>query len=389
MYTPDDFDYDLPQERIAFYPADRRDASKLLHYRRGEITDHRFRDVTSILPVGSQLILNNTRLIHARLYAFKSTGGRVELFLLRPEHASVEEAMNATGSCTWRCLVGGAKKWKSGAVSLGDDQLKISAEVMGREDEEFIVQLSWRPESMIFSDLVETLGKIPLPPYINREAGEADQVRYQTAFAERLGSVAAPTAGLHFTTSILESIDAEQVKLTLHVSAGTFKPISADRIDAHVMHEEQCEVTLSSIRALARRKPRYAVGTTALRTLESLYWLSEKWKKEGVQPTMIDQYQPYRLEATFDDYAAAMEALAQKLEQTGLDRLSFSTSIMISSGYKVRSISGLFTNFHLPKSTLLLLVHALIGDDWKKVYAHALASDYRFLSYGDSSLLEF
>ncbi len=389
MYTPEDFAYDLPQSRIALHPADRRDGAKLLHYRQGSIADHVFGDVTRILPAGSQLILNNTRVIHARLFAYKPTGGRVEIFLLRPENTSVEEAMNAQGACTWRCLVGGAKKWKSGAVSLGDDHFQISAEVVGRDEEEFLVSLKWQPASVAFSEMVEALGKIPLPPYINREAGEADQIRYQTAFAERLGSVAAPTAGLHFTAPILDTLEVELVKLTLHVSAGTFKPISADRIDAHVMHEEQCDVALESIRALARKKRRYAVGTTALRTLESLYWLAEKWKKEGVQPKLIDQYQPYRLEASYDDYEAAMADLAARMEAAGLEQLSFATSIMIAPGYTVRSIHGLFTNFHMPKSTLLLLVHALIGDDWKRVYAHALASDYRFLSYGDSSLLEF
>lgn len=389
MYRPEDFDYELPQDRIAMHPADRRDGAKLLHYHQGAMTDRVFGDVTSILPEGSQLILNNTRVIHARLFAYKPTGGKVEIFLLRPENASVEEAMSAQASCTWRCLLGGAKKWKSGEVTLGDDQLKIAAEVIGREEEGFIVRLSWQPESVAFSDVVEALGKIPLPPYINREAGEADQVRYQTAFAERLGSVAAPTAGLHFTEPILEAIRAEQVKLTLHVSAGTFKPISAARIDEHVMHEEQCELALESIRALARRKRRYAVGTTALRTLESLYWLAEKWKSDDVQPKLVDQYQPYRLEVTFADYESAMAFLVDRMGEAGLERLSFATSIMIAPGYKVRSIQGLFTNFHMPKSTLLLLVHALIGDDWRRVYAHALDSDYRFLSYGDSSLLEF
>lgn len=385
--TPEDFNYPLPDSAIAMHPADRREDAKLLWYDRGRIADHRFDEVVGILPEGSQLVLNNTKVIHARIFARKPSGGKVELFLLRPHEATHEQALSARGHCRWWCLVGGAKKWKQDAVQAEAEGLHLHAEKGQRAEEEFLIDFRWAPEERTFSEVLDTLGKIPLPPYIDREATDADAERYQTAFAEAAGSVAAPTAGLHFTKDILDSLSVEQVKLTLHVSAGTFRPMADGTISDHLMHEEACELSLGSLRQLAERKPRFAVGTTALRTLESLYWLAVKAAVSGKLPHHIDQHEPYRLQSPFEDFEAAMSDLVARVEGAGLARYAFETSIMIAPGYRVQSVRGLFTNFHMPKSTLILLVAALIGDDWKRVYEHALQHDYRFLSYGDSSLL--
>lgn len=385
--TPEDFNYSLPDSAIAMHPADRREEAKLLHYNQGLIADHRFDEVVRILPAGSQLVLNNTKVIHARIFAHKASGGKVELFLLRPYEATHEQALSAQGYSRWWCLVGGAKKWKDGPVEAEADGLHLQAEMGPRAEEEFLIDFRWTPEERSFSEVLDTLGKIPLPPYIDREATDADAERYQTAFAEAAGSVAAPTAGLHFTKDILDSLSAEQVKLTLHVSAGTFRPMADGTISDHLMHEEACELSLESLRRLSERKPRFAVGTTALRTLESLYWLAVKAAVSGELPQHIDQHEPYRLQSPFPDFEAAMADLVVRLEREGLSRYAFETSIMIAPGYRVQSVRGLFTNFHMPKSTLILLVAALIGDDWKRVYEHALDKGYRFLSYGDSSLL--
>lgn len=387
-YRPEDFDYELPETAIALHPAERRDGSRLLHYKAGSISDYAFSDVLKLLPPGSQLILNNTRVIHARLIGKKATGGKVEIFLLRPADDAVDQAMQATGLTHWMCLVGGAKRWKEGHVLIESGAVRVRASLVEKRGDEFLVALEWEPAALPFAEVLEAAGRIPLPPYIHREAEESDRLRYQTAFAEKMGSVAAPTAGLHFTDAILQELDAEQIKLTLHVSAGTFKPMTADSIFDHEMHEEQCEVERSAIHSLSRKSKKFAVGTTSLRTLESLYWLAEKWHREGKLPRYIDQHEPYKVTPRFADFEAAMEWLNGALEKENLDRYAFETSIMIAPGYTVRSIDGIFTNFHMPKSTLLLLVHAIIGDDWRKVYAHALASGYRFLSYGDSSLLE-
>lgn len=385
--SPSDFDYELPEERIPDTPAENRTDAKLLHYDGAVIHDRGFDEVVHLLPEDSQLILNNTRVIHARLFLFKPSGGRLEVFLLRPEGVSVEEAMQQKGSAKWWCLLGGAKKWKEGAIAFEHDSIRIEASRLDRFEDQFLLELNWTSSEMPFAEMVEELGKIPLPPYMQREAEESDTIRYQTTFAEAPGSVAAPTAGLHFTKSILDEMAAEKVRLTLHVSAGTFKPMSSDSIHEHTMHDEECSVSLDAIRSLSKEKTRFAVGTTSLRTLESLYWIAEKWEIEGNQPHVITQEDPYAIERRFGAYEPAMASLAKKMEAAGLATLAFSTSIMISPGYEIQSVAGIFTNFHMPKSTLLLLVATLIGDDWKTVYNHALANDYRFLSYGDSSLL--
>lgn len=385
--SPDEFHYDLPAEKIADKPAEHREEAKLLHYHKGEIIDRAFSEVPGLLPANSQLILNNTRVIHARLFLYKPSGGRVEVFLLRPNNGTVEEAMTHQGSSEWWCMVGGAKKWKEGLISTRNEVGEIHAEMLGREEEAFLLKLNWTPEAMSFAEVVDKLGQIPLPPYMDREPEEADAIRYQTTFAELPGSVAAPTAGLHFTEEILSEIPSEILKLTLHVSAGTFKPMEVDNIHDHHMHDEECIVPIEVLQRLSEDVPRFAVGTTSLRTLESLYWLAEKRAKGNKDASSVTQHDPYEGERVFEDFASAMKFLLQQLADQGEKGIGFNTSLMISPGYEIQSVQGIFTNFHMPKSTLLLLVSALIGEDWRKVYDHALSHDYRFLSYGDSSLL--
>ncbi len=386
-HSPEEFDYHLPAEAIALHPLAQRDQSKLLLYSNGEISDHRFADLANILPVGSQLVVNNTKVIHARIVGQKETGGRVEVFLLRPHNLTTESAMLARDVTQWWCLVGGAKRWKSGPVRVQEAGVRLNATRVDRNDDEFLIEFTWDGGTCTFSQILEQVGRIPLPPYIAREAIDEDLYRYQTAFAEREGSVAAPTAGLHFTPELVEKLHVNRVNLTLHVSAGTFKPMSSERISDHPMHEEYCECTLEAISALTLEVERYAVGTTSLRTLESLYWLAVKTKLEGVISQHVDQHEPYRLNSPFSSFEEAMRYLHTHMRAENQERIAFTTSIMIAPGYRVQSVRGLFTNFHMPKSTLLLLVCALIGEDWKRVYDHALSGGYRFLSYGDGSLL--
>lgn len=385
--SPDLFDYDLPAERIPAHPPEKRDHARLLISNCESITDAKFSDVANLLKEDSQLIVNDTKVIHARLFLQKPTGGRVEIFLLQPFESTVEEAMLHVGTSTWWCLVGGAKKWKEGPVTIDTDNLQLSAEKGGREEEKFKVTLDWTNKSLSLAEVLEVLGKIPLPPYMQRDAEASDENRYQTTYASRPGSVAAPTAGLHFTPEILQQTKAELVKLTLHVSAGTFKPVAAETISGHTMHHEECYVTRGALQQLSLPKKKFAVGTTSLRTLESLHWLAVRLMAEGEIAKEITQHDPYSFEDKFESFEQAMVFLIQHMDQVGLSAVQFRTSIMISPGYKVKSIIGLFTNFHMPKSTLLFLVSAFIGDRWKDVYAHALNNDYRFLSYGDSSLL--
>lgn len=385
--SPDLFDYDLPAERIPAFPSEKRDQARLLISNCENIADAKFSDVANLLKEDTQLIVNDTKVIHARLFLKKPTGGRVELFLLQPFETTIEEAMLHAGSSTWWCLIGGAKKWKEGAVSIETEDLQLTAEKEGREEEKFKVKIEWSNSSLTLAEVLEVLGKIPLPPYMQREAEEADENRYQTTYASRPGSVAAPTAGLHFTPEILQQTKAEVVKLTLHVSAGTFKPVSAETIGEHTMHHEECYVTRGALQQLSLPKKKFAVGTTSLRTLESLHWLAVRLKKEGEFAEEITQHDAFTFEDPFESFEQAMVFLVQEMDARGLEAVQFRTSIMISPGYQIKSILGLFTNFHMPKSTLLFLVAALIGDRWKDVYAHALNNDYRFLSYGDSSLL--
>jgi S-adenosylmethionine:tRNA ribosyltransferase-isomerase len=394
-----DFTYQLPPERIAPEPLPDRDQSRLLLYQGGELTDRRFQELPGLLPPDSLLVFNDTKVVRARLFAHKPTGGLVELFCLEPvaPHKAIEPAMQQTESCVWKCLVGNGKRWKSGPVLLEfevDGQpATLTAERQEQGEGYALIRFSWQPSGLPFAEVLRAAGHLPLPPYLNRADTEVDAVRYQTVYAAHEGAVAAPTAGLHFSDAVLTELAGRQVAsahVTLHVGAGTFQPVKADHMLGHSMHGEPISVTAATLRQLLAHWPRpiIAVGTTSLRTLESLYWLGARLvqQPDSAAQWHVGQWQPY--EATAEVSAeAALQALLRHLEATGAEELHASTQLLIAPGYRFRLIRGLITNFHQPESTLLLLVAALIGPDWRAVYEHALGHQYRFLSYGDSSLL--
>ena len=385
-----DFDYHLPEELIAQRPLEQRSDARLLVFEKRNILDRKFSELPELLPQNTQLVLNNTQVINARIIMFRESGARVELFLLAPlKPKSMEEAMISESECIWTALVGGGKRWKEGeTLNLDADGIKLSAKRVVHHGTHSEVAFSWDETQGNFGELLEKLGRVPLPPYMNREVEESDPERYQTTYAEIQGSVAAPTAGLHYTKEILEEMRSKGIsleKVTLHVGAGTFKPVSSESFKDHDMHSEHISVQRTTIEALAAHKGlRVAVGTTSLRTLESLYWLAVA-KYHGRLQNKVEQWDPYELEDVFSSYS---EALNYLLEQAGdASVLNAATALMIVPSYSVKSIDGITTNFHLPKSTLLLLVSAMIGENWIKVYEHATAERYRFLSYGDTSLL--
>ena len=398
-----DFTYPLPAHRIAPEPLPDRAASRLLLSRGGVITDKNFRDLPGELPTGALLIFNDTRVVRARLLARRPTGGQVELFCLEPvaPHRSLELALQQTNQCTWRCLVGNGRRWKEGPVRLefetADGQpATLHAERQAQEAGTALIAFRWEPAELPFAEVLRAAGHLPLPPYIDRPDTAADAVRYQTVYAAAEGAVAAPTAGLHFTPEILAELQARGFAIghvTLHVGAGTFQPVKADRMADHPMHTEPIIVTAALLRQLLAHRPGpvIAVGTTSLRTLETLYWLGAGLLLASAEPDelLVTQWQPYeQAEAAASiSSEAALEALLRYLEARGTDTLEANTRLLIAPGYRFRLISGLITNFHQPESTLLLLVAALLGPAWRAVYAHALDHGYRFLSYGDSSLL--
>ncbi|MEY2962909.1 MAG: hypothetical protein RL754_170 [Bacteroidota bacterium] len=387
-----DFIYDLPDERIAAFPLEQRDESKLLVYRNGGIEDRTFRDLPSVLSPKSQLIFNNTRVVKARLHFTKTEGAKpIEIFCLTPHQQSVEDSMNASGRVKFECLVGNLKRWKDHPLSLAlGDGLVLQAEKIERHEAIWIIQFTWNG-SQTFADVLELAGKIPLPPYMNREAEDNDVDRYQTVYAASNGSVAAPTAGLHFTDRVFEDLKGkghQTLELTLHVGAGTFKPMSDGAVDAHEMHAEEIIVSRNWLqRYLSHQGPKFAVGTTSLRTLESCHWIGAKLI-EGRPLEDLGQFDAYDLPQTIST-AQSYTALLHYLEVNGLHSISLKTQLMIRPGYTFKSVGGIITNFHQPGSTLLLLVSAGVGEHWHSIYAHALANNYRFLSYGDSSLLYF
>ena len=404
-----DFSYDLPAGRIAPEPLPDRAASRLLVSRQGQLTDRTFRDLPDELPPGSLLVFNDTRVVRARLLARRPTGGQVELFCLEPvaPHRSLELALQQTGACVWRCLVGNGRRWKEGPVSLEfetpDGQTAtLWAERQEQDAGSALVAFRWAPATLPFAEVLRAGGQLPLPPYLGRPDTAADSVRYQTVYAASEGAVAAPTAGLHFTPELLEELKNRGFGIghvTLHVGAGTFQPVKAQSMDGHPMHTEPILVTAPLLRQLLAHAPRpvLAVGTTSLRTLETLYWLGAGLLLAAESPTgpvaprdlLVTQWQPYEMAAAAERISpeAAIEALLQHLEATGTDTLEARTQLLIAPGYRFRLVQGLITNFHQPESTLLLLVAALLGPGWRAVYEHALAHAYRFLSYGDSSLL--
>ena len=390
-------EYQLPEERIAWKPKDKRSDAKLLCAKAGNITDEKFSDISKIIGGKHHLILNETKVVNARLHLRKVTGGVLEVFCLEPAEGDITEKLAQTGQVEWRCLLGGAKKWKEGFIVAEEfycgNKLQLKAEKIGFFDGAFKLAFSWSSPKLSFSEILEIFGKTPLPPYIRRSAETSDVERYQTVFAKNEGSVAAPTASLHFTEEVfgeLEQVGVEQVKVSLHVGAGTFKPISSS-VEEHIMHHELFDVHIDELRRLSVLENLIAVGTTAVRTVESLFVLAVQLKQNGeedlAKPQIVRQWDWKSQPALFKDYHEAFSFLVSKFEESGVERVHGYTSLMIVPGFKFKVITGLITNFHMPKSTLLFLVSAFIGESWREVYSHALENDYRFLSYGDSSLL--
>lgn len=388
-----EFTYPLPEERIAKFPLEPRDSSKLLLYKAGHIEDAVFSTLPQHLPAGSTLVFNNTKVIYARLLVSNGAGLEAEVFLLEPVGHSLEQAMQALGAATWRCMVGHLKKWKKQGGKLStlahENAPVVEAELL--DVEQPTVTLTWQPEDMAFGKVLEAVGNVPLPPYLKRAAEETDKTRYQTVYAKHEGAVAAPTGGLHFTDAVFSELTSsghDIVEVTLHVSAGTFAPVKVANAVEHAMHKEGMIVTLESIERLLNTEGAVIpVGTTSMRTLESLYWYGVKLL-QGDTRFMIEKLYAYAHdEDTLPTWKESYAAILRYMQGAGLSELEGETEIMIMPGYTMRVCRGIVTNFHQPGSTLMLLVAALIGDDWKKVYTHALDNEYRFLSYGDSSLL--
>lgn len=391
-----DYTYELPDHRIARYPLPVRHDSKLLLYRDQVISDHHFYEISALLPPDSLMVFNNTRVVPARMFFRKETGALIEVFCLEP--ASPKEyilAFAQQASCTWYCVVGNAKRWKTGHLPLynpGNDPklaaIGLSASIIGQEADRYLVRFSWSAP-MPFSAVMEASGKVPIPPYLKREARESDVERYQTVYARNRGSVAAPTAGLHFSEKILAELQQKGIgmaELTLHVGAGTFRPVKTPYIRDHIMHSEPFRVSLEFLKRLAvHRGPVVSVGTTSCRCLESLYYLGLQ-AAAGKDPSFVGQWEPY-VTSPHMSYGEALKHLAGYLERKGTCFLDASTQIIIAPSYRFLTTDILVTNYHQPNSTLLLLVAALTGESWRKIYDHALAGDYRFLSYGDSCLL--
>ena len=394
----DDFDYDLPDERIAKYPLSQRDASKLLRWNNGEISESRFSEIARFLPENSLLVCNNTRVIQARIVFHKPTGARIEVFCLEPLFPSdYALSLSATGSCEWKCMVGNLKKWKEGALQqiiiFEEKEVIFSAELLETGGNTHRIRFSWNNDELSFSEILMQIGELPIPPYLHRKTEENDKNTYQTVYSKIEGSVAAPTAGLHFTPEVFESLKLKNIEieeLTLHVGAGTFQPVKSATIDQHTMHTETISVSLHTIRHIQRKLGNIiAVGTTSVRTLESLYYIGQ-----GLQDPpssdgdfiQVGQWKPYENTTEISVYAA-LQNIIDYLEKNDLDTLHAETQILIKPGFRFRIINGMITNFHQPKSTLLLLVSAFVDGDWRKIYNYALSNDFRFLSYGDSSLL--
>ena len=386
-----DFLYDLPEHRIATHPLSERDQSKLLVFD-GNIGDHSFSQLPTILPSGSQLIFNNTKVIKARLRFTKTEGAKpIEVFCLNPFDQSVEEAMEAQHAIRFECMVGNLKRWKDHPLHLElANDLTLTAIKGERSGQGFVIDFSWTG-AYTFSEVLNIAGQIPLPPYMNRDAEDDDVERYQTVYAANNGSVAAPTAGLHFTPKVLNELDRlghQRLELTLHVGAGTFKPLGDGEISAHEMHAEEIILSRDWLKNyLGHNGDKFAVGTTSLRTLESCHWIGVKLMTSGTLEN-LGQFDAYELDQNAST-SEAYKVLLDHLEENGIESMALQTQLMIRPGYTMKSVQGIITNFHQPGSTLLLLVSAGIGERWKEVYQHALDNDYRFLSYGDSSLLYF
>ena len=386
-----DYNYNLPDERIAKFPLEKRDSSKLLTYISGNVSTNVFSSLPEILPANSCLVFNNTRVIQARLEFFKSTGSRIEIFCLEPqEPSSYELSLSSTQSCVWKCMIGNLKKWKGEVLKkeVGADNLVLEAERLEINGNTSYIKFSWN-NGVSFAEVLDLLGELPIPPYLNRKTQESDKTTYQTVYSKVKGSVAAPTAGLHFTPEVISALHTKGIKtmeLTLHVGAGTFQPVKAEEIGGHAMHAEKIEVSKVFIQSLIENLGKIvAVGTTSVRTLESLYYLGVQIHN-GDTSLLVNQWEPYESEKVLSA-REALEAILNYMEKTQSNILYATTQIMIVPGYKFNIVNVLITNFHQPKSTLLLLLAAFVGEKWRELYEYALNNDYRFLSYGDSSVL--
>lgn len=413
-----DYNYDLPDERIAKFPIAQRDHSKLLVYKHGEVSDDVFHHLPTYLPQGALMIFNNTKVIQARLHFRKETGALIEVFLMEPAEPTDYELMfQTTGHCSWLCMIGNLKKWKEGSLKrdfeIKGNKLTLSAtmrrgDALGSEAQKMVakgggtnywVDFDWDNDKVSFAEILEAVGELPIPPYLNRKTEESDKTTYQTVYSKIKGSVAAPTAGLHFTDAVLKDLDAHGIdreEVTLHVGAGTFKPVKSLEIEGHQMHTEYIVVHRRSLEKLIKHECRViAVGTTSVRTIESLYYMGVhllKHPEANEEDLHVKQWDPYELseDGNLVDGITpmqAIQAIIDYLDRNGLEALHSSTQIIIAPGYQYKIVKMLVTNFHQPQSTLLLLVSAFLNGDWKKVYDYALSHDFRFLSYGDSSLL--
>ena len=395
-----DFNYNLPDERIAKFPLAKRDNSKLLIYRHGEVTEDVFHNIAQYLPKGALMVFNNTKVIQARLHFRKETGALIEVFLLEPYMpADYEQMFQTTGHCSWLCMIGNLKKWKEGTLKRTFDvkgkEVTLVAERKEDVHKSYRVDFSWDASDVSWAELLDAVGELPIPPYLNRETQESDKTTYQTVYSKIKGSVAAPTAGLHFTPEVLADIDRHGIdreELTLHVGAGTFKPVKSEEIQDHEMHTEYICVHRQTLEKLIRHEAKaIAVGTTSVRTLESLYYIGVKLEKTldlSEVELHVCQWEPYEnAVAKPITPIKAIENILAYLDKHGLSALHASTQIIIAPGYEYNIVKMLVTNFHQPQSTLLLLVSAFVHGDWRKIYDYALAHDFRFLSYGDSSLL--
>lgn len=391
-----EYNYNLPNERIAKYPLPKRSDSKLLIFSKGRISHYGFSQLPEILSTDDLLIFNSTKVIQARLIFHKQTGAKIEIFCLEPEEPSdYEQIFQSTKNCKWKCVVGNSKKWKSGILTLNhtinDKKVIFQAERLPSENGSQVINFSWNNSDFSFADILENNGQTPIPPYLKRESEESDKTRYQTVYSKQKGSVAAPTAGLHFTEDLIKNIRNKGIKtseLILHVGAGTFKPVKSETIENHEMHTEHFIVTEELIKNLLKKQGHIvSVGTTSVRTLESLYWLGVKLHdNKELNNFHISQWEAYELPDKIN-LETALNNLLKYMKQKNRRFFEATTQIMIVPGYKFKIITKLITNFHQPKSTLLLLVSAFIGNNWKMVYDYALENDFRFLSYGDSSIL--
>lgn len=411
----DDYDYPLPDERVAKYPLKQRDHSKLLVYKAGEVSDDIFFNITKYLPQGSLMVFNNTRVIQARMHFRKETGALIEVFLMEPAAPSdYEQMFQTTGHCSWLCMIGNLKKWKEGSLRRTFDvkgqKLTLSASMDRSKTTEksggtnYWIDFSWDDDSINFAEIIDAVGELPIPPYLNRKTEESDKTTYQTVYSKIKGSVAAPTAGLHFTNAVLSDIDAHGIvrdEVTLHVGAGTFKPVKTEEIADHNMHSEYIVVHRHTIKRLLEHDCQcIAVGTTSVRTLESLYYVGVRLlqKPDATEDELhVNQWEPYDLPHDDDGLVIvggkavsvrqSITAILDWLDRDKVEALHTSTQIIIAPGYVYKIVKILVTNFHQPKSTLLLLVSAFLKGDWRKVYDYALGHGFRFLSYGDSCLL--